>query len=126
MSRYYGAAVAGNPDLRVIVIGSVQDHVQNTPDYPHIVLQYDGWRSAGLPWIRLNPDAAYIQALLPEASAPPDNAANLEVNYANIRGLLAPESIPDRILQLAAVLELADRTSLGRWEANVEAPLGRR
>ncbi|MBC7170584.1 hypothetical protein H5T54_06625 [Candidatus Bipolaricaulota bacterium] len=126
MSRYYGATVAGNPDLRVIVIGSVQDHVQNTPDYPHIVLQYDGWRSAGLPWIRLNPDAAYIQALLPEASAPPDNAANLEVNYDNIRGLLAPESIPDRILQLAAVLELADRTSLGRWEANVEAPLGRR
>lgn len=118
MSRSYGAALAANPDLRVIVIGSVQDHVQNTPDYPHLVLQYQGWVEAGIPWIRLNPDSAYVSALAPGVRGAPDNDANIPVTYGNIRGLLAPESVPDPILQLAAVLELSDRWTFARWETN--------
>lgn len=125
MSRSYGAALAANPDLRVIVIGSVQDHVQNTPDYPHLVLQYQGWREAGIPWIRLNPDSAYVSALAPGVRGAPDNDANSPVSYDSIRGLLAPESVPDPLLQLAAVLELSDRWTLARWEENLSAVLVR-
>ncbi len=123
MSRSYGAALRANPDLRVIVIGSVEDHVQNTPDYPHLVLQYQGWLEAGIPWIRLNPDAAYVSTLVPGVPGAPESDANISVTYGNIRELLAPESVPDPILQLAAVLELADRWTWDRWEKNLSAVL---
>ncbi|HEU67749.1 MAG TPA: hypothetical protein ENN53_00720 [Candidatus Acetothermia bacterium] len=76
--------------------------------------------------MRLDPDAAYVQVLVPGMTGTPDNAANVAVGCADIRGLLAPESIPDRVLQLAAVVELSDRASLGRWEADLGASLVRR
>ncbi|MCX7750004.1 MAG: hypothetical protein N2320_00235 [Candidatus Bipolaricaulota bacterium] len=126
MSRHYQAALAANPDLRVVVIGSAQDHVQNTPDYPHLVLQYGGWLEAGVRWIRLNPDSAYVLALAPGVGGAPDNDANVPVTYGNVRELLAPESVPDPLLQLAAALELSDRWTWERWEANLSTVLGRR
>ncbi len=126
MSRHYAAALAGNPDLRGIVVGSVVDHVQGTPDYPHLVLQYRGWQEAGIGWVRLNPDAAYVGALVPGIVGAPDNPAGTEVSYGGISSLLAPESVPDPILQLAAVLELSDRTHARSWSEDLPSVLVRR
>lgn len=123
MSRYYRAALAGNPDLRVIVIGSVEDHVQGTPDYPHLVLQYQGWQEGGIRWVRLNPDAAYVAALAPGIQGAPDNPAGVGVVHGGIFDLLAPENVADPILQLAAVLELSDRTLTGDLTPNLSSPL---
>ena len=125
MSRYYDEAVEKLPELRAIVIGSVEDHVQGTPDYPHIVLQYRGWQEAGIGWVRLNPDAAYVEAVASSnrARSAVDNNANAAVNYANIPQLLEPEDIPDPRVRLAAVLELSDRTQLDVWDANLREVL---
>lgn len=122
MSRYYRAALAGNPDLRVVIIGSVEDHVQRTADHAHIVLQYAGWQEAGA-WVRLNPDASYVLALGPELRGLSDSDANASVTYANVSRLLAREGIPDPILQLAAVIELSDRVLIGCWNPDLVAPL---
>jgi hypothetical protein len=123
MSRYYDDAIEKLPELRAIVIGSVEDHVQGTPDYPHIVLHYQGWQEAGVEWVRLNPDAAYVRAVLGRTVQAVDNDANMPVNYENIAERLEPEGIPDPLLQLAVVLELSDRTQLGVWDANLEGVL---
>lgn len=45
------------------------------------------------------------------------------VTYENIRELLAPESVPDLIIQLAAVLELSNRKVLNRWDENLSGDL---
>lgn len=125
MSRFYDEVLVTLPALRVIVIGSAEDHVQRTPDYPHILLQYQGWQAAGIAWVRLNPDEAYIQALARGILGPTDNDANIAVDYANIARLVAREGVPDPVLQLAAVVELSDRSHTANWEANLVAPLVR-
>ena len=126
MSRYYDEAIEMLPELRVIVIGSIQDHVQGTPDHPHIVLQYQGWQEAGIEWVRLNPDAAYVAAVMGGAAQAVDNDANITVNYENILKLLEPEAIPDEVARAAAVLELSDRVYRGNWQPNLEQPLVQR
>ncbi|MCR4404531.1 MAG: hypothetical protein NUW06_04540 [Candidatus Acetothermia bacterium] len=123
MSRYYDDVMTKLPQLRAIVIGSRDDHVQETPDYPHIVLQYRGWQEAGMEWVRLNPDAAYVGALAGRALPVADNDANMLVDYNNILGLVEPEIVGDPLLQLAAVLELSDRTYRDDWRANLDKPL---
>ena len=123
MSRYYDEAVEKLPELRAIVLGSVEDHVQATPDHPHIVLQYQGWQEAGIQWVRLNPDAAYVELAAGRALPAADNPANAPVGYDNIRERLQPEAVPDRIARLAAVLELADRSYYGVWAADLEGVL---
>ncbi len=123
MSRYYDEAIAKRPELRAIVIGSVEDHVQGTPDYPHIVLHYRGWMEAGIRWIRLNPDAAYVQAVLGRAVRAADNDANTPITYEDIAGSLEPETIPDPIVQVAAVLELADRVYFDVWLPDLDRVL---
>lgn len=126
MSRYYDDVIAKLPRLRAIVLGSRDDHVQETPDYPHIVLQYQGWQEAGMEWVRLNPDAAYIAGLMGRAVPVVDNDANTVVDYTNIVALLEPEVVSDPLLQLAAVLELSDRTDQGSWEVELDRPLDNR
>ncbi|MCD5408241.1 PQQ-binding-like beta-propeller repeat protein, partial [Candidatus Bipolaricaulota bacterium] len=117
MSRYYGDVVEKLPDLAVIVIGSVQDHVQVAPDHPHILLQYRGWQEVGGRWVRLNPDAAYVELILPRPAV--DVPAGAPVDCQGISGMLESESIPDQITQAAAALELSDRHYFGDWSPDV-------
>ncbi|NOX44356.1 MAG: hypothetical protein GXO72_01270 [Caldiserica bacterium] len=123
MSRYYDKAMGNLPGLVAIVIGSVRDHVQATPDYLHILLQYSGWRDAGMRWIRLNPDAAYVGLLFPRPAPAADNPAGVPVSCEDIVGMLEPEGIPDPIVTAAAALELSDRIYFGIWTPDLEVPL---
>lgn len=124
MSRYYDDVMENQPELRAIVIGSRKDHVQGTPDYPHIALQYQGWQGAGITWVRLNPDAAYVQAVRGQTLPVTDNAANMRVDYTNIAELVEPEVARDADLRLAATLELSDRAYSGDWSPNLGGVLG--
>ena len=123
MSRYYDDAIARLPRPAAIVIGSETDHVQATPDHPHILLQYLGWQEAGIPWVRINPDASYVELFHPRGDQPVEAPAGSEFDCHSIASVLEPETIPDSLTQAASALELADRTYLGDWSADLSAPL---
>jgi hypothetical protein len=117
-------------NLAVIVYANERDHVQADPVHTHILEQVEGYRKAGVRFVRLNPDWAYVERLtyaLPsrlrgEAKFP-DNLAGQVWTRANITGGLEPSTLPLGLYMQAAVCELADRTHAGQWSANLEAVL---
>jgi hypothetical protein len=110
------------PDLKVMLVFAQVDHAQVALDKPHIHQAYQGFRfEAGL-WVRLNPDRAYIQSLLPAAGDEfPDNPANTQPeDWTQIGTYAYPgEGTAGSIVPLAAVAEMADRTHFGRWDENL-------
>lgn len=125
--RLYAAALTNIPDLQGMVLASVKDHVQSAPDKPHIHQAYDGFRKAAGLWTRLNPDRVYIQTLDPAAPSGmfPDNPANSEpVDWLGVRTWAHPTSSQSaRIVPLAAIAEMADRTRADEWCANLDRVL---
>ncbi len=128
------------PDLRVMLVFAADDHVQTALDKPHIHQAYDGFHKAAQLWCRLNPDRAYVEALLDDGaihaqstgnerpgSAIPDNPANREPatwaairwwGYPTLRGANLNVLVP-----LAAVAEMCDRTYFNEWESDLDAVL---
>ncbi len=110
------------PDLKVMLVFAQTDHVQVLPDKPHIHQAYQGFRfEAGL-WVRLNPDRAYVQALLPTAGNDfPDNPADTQPSdWMQIGNYAYPGEGPaEKLVPLAAAAEMADRTHFGRWDENL-------
>jgi len=117
------------PDLKAMLVFAADDHVQVAIDKPHIHHAYDGFRhTAGL-WCRMNPDRAYVEALVGsgDGSAIPDIPANREPStwmairswgYARPRGTNLNVLVP-----LAAIAEMCDRTYYGVWDANLDRVL---
>ncbi|MBD3236171.1 MAG: hypothetical protein GF330_05680 [Candidatus Eisenbacteria bacterium] len=124
----YGAIGVALPELRVLLTFATKDHVQAAPDKPHIRQAYDGFRkTAGLTWVRLNPDRAYALALDPSYGAQmPDNPANeepgtwMEAESWGYPGVTAQTKYD---LPVAGVAEMADRTRAGEWAYDLDAPL---
>jgi len=110
------------PDLKVMLVFAQIDHAQVVQDKPHIHQAFQGFRfEAGL-WVRLNPDRAYVQALLPTAGMEfPDNPANTQPeDWIQIGTYSYPgQGSAARLVPLAAVAEMADRTHFGRWDENL-------
>ena len=79
--------------------------------------------------MRLNPDCAYVERVLPRGPAfnrPaqfPDNTAGKTWSRANIAEGVEPSAVPLGIYMQAAVCELADRAQAGNWSANLDAVL---
>ncbi len=98
------------------------DHAQARTDKPHIHQAFQGFRfEAGL-WVRLNPDRAYVQALLPAARNDfPDNPADTQPATGCRSGItpIPGEGSAAQRVPLAAVAEMADRTHFGRWDENL-------
>ena len=117
-----------NPGLKVILVAGQVDHVQACPVFPHIQQAYDGLGAAGI-WRRLNPDAAYVQALAgPRLKRTlRENAANVPIPVGKLREFAHPvdSGVPKQLFQLAAVLELTDRAEFGVSEPNMDRPLGK-
>jgi len=125
------AAVGKCKNLAVIVYANERDHVQVAPDHPHILVQAEGFRAAGVWFIRLNPDRSYVEQIV-RSGGPgirrtglrfPDNDAGKAWNRQNIREGLEPEALPITPYMQAAVSELADRTQTRQWAANLDAVL---
>jgi len=114
------------PDLKVMLVFAQDDHEQVVLDKPHIHQAFQGFRfEAGL-WVRLNPDRAYVQSLIPTAGMDfPDNPANTQpADWMQIGTYAYPGQGPAvRLVPLAAVAEMADRTHFGRWDENLSQVL---
>jgi hypothetical protein len=123
-------AVRNCPRAAVLVYANEQDHVQADPAHTHILAQVEGFRQAGVRWVRLNPDRAYVERILPPPLRqrlgdvkPADNPAGQCWDRANIATGLEPAAVPLGLYMQAAVCELADRTQAGNWSADLDAVL---
>jgi hypothetical protein len=110
------------PDLKVMLVFAQDDHIQVAKDKPHIHQAFQGFRfEAGL-WVRLNPDRAYVQSLIPTAGEDfPDNPANTQPeNWMEIGPYAYPgQGTEGRLVPLAGVAEMSDRAHFGRWDENL-------
>jgi hypothetical protein len=123
----YPKLVTQIPDLRVMLVFADYDHVQAAADKPHIHQAYDGFRhTAGLAWVRMNPDITYIAQIEPNLPpGVPDNDANTEpVDWMEIEqwGFPSRELRREKVW-LAAVAEMMDRVRFDDWRPNLEQVL---
>jgi hypothetical protein len=110
------------PNLKVMLVFAQDDSFQAAADKPHIHQAFQGFRfEAGL-WVRLNPDRAYVQSLIPTAGNEfPDNPANTQpADWTQIGANAYPgQGSAAHLVPLAAVAEMADRAHFGRWDENL-------
>lgn len=107
--------------MLTIICAGRADHLQAQPDYPHIRAQYDGLRSAGMQWVKIGPDRAYVHALLGATPVEfPEPAPNAPVTAQTMFGLTSPtRGRLTEALTGAAAAELADRVISGEREGNL-------
>ena len=112
-----------NKNTYVMLVFAEQDHVQSVKDKPHIHQAYDGFTNAGL-WVRLNPDASSVASLNSGLSSP-DNDANTEpTDWLDIEDWAHSNKAPStKVIPLAAVAEMADRTYTNNWDENLDTVL---
>lgn len=108
------------PDLKVMLVFASNDHVQVALDKPHIHQAYDGFRETAGLWVRLNPDRAYVEALIGVGAVDviPDNAANAEPSTwqaSRVWGYRTPPASLNKLMPLAAIAEMCDRTVNSMW-----------
>lgn len=109
------------PDLKVILVFALRDHVQPARDKPHIHHAFDGFYHAAGLWTRLNPDAAYIAWIEPDVVAKsPEHPANTEPGDWLDIGLWAYAHDSRTLVSMAAVAEMADRQHEDRWDVDLE------
>ncbi len=127
--RLYEPALTAIPDLEGMVLASVEDHVQEAEDKPHIHQAFEGWQRAGA-WVQINPSPEYMIATgMSEADRAilPDNAPNTSpADWAASAAYAMPEDVPDAKYQLAAVWQMADRAQGGSAPPPAAAPAPRR
>ncbi len=115
-------------DFKVMLVFSFDDHVQTALDRPHIRQAYDGFsKTAGVDWVRLNPDLEYAQQLDPgfRSAQFSDNAANTEPDdWGDSKGWGHPYS-GDTIepMSQASMAEMCDRVQFDNWSDNLDSVL---
>ena len=125
VQRYASLAQAA-PQLHVMIVFSERQHVQPLPDCPNIHQAWDGFRGAGL-WTRINPDASYGAAVVPEV-AWTERDANAEISseqWADALSMGHPASVPGagQRAAKAALAEMADRMKAEQWAPDLDAVL---
>lgn len=110
-ARLAGALVEAQPELPVLLLASVADHVQTLPDHPHVFGLGEALQGAGAAWTRLNPGADWLPAFAEE------NPPNAPLRLDDPTGALVPEAAEEPLAELiaAAILELSERHQTGEW-----------
>jgi hypothetical protein len=124
--RRYPELATRTPDLKVMLVFAVRDHVQPAADKPHLHQAYEGFRHGANLWTRLNPDQAYVAALSAElGDLVSEHPADTEpADWLTVEGWGYPNRSGSQILvPLAAVAEMADRLHENRWEADLDQVL---
>jgi hypothetical protein len=122
-SLVVGDVHADFPDLLVMVLGTVQDHLQGQPDHPHLGSHLQGWLDAGHSWARLNPDSAYVAEASGEpVGSIPELDAGQALPWPDTESHLVPEALEPHVVT-AAVMELADRVRAGNTDVDLDAVL---
>ena len=124
-------------NLKVMLVFAQDEHAQVAQDKPHIHQIYQGFRFESRLWVRLNPDRAYVEAILQAAGTVfqetgisltpvaildfPDNPADTQpTDWAQIGTYAYPgQGQANRLVPLAAVAEMADRAHDGIWDENL-------
>lgn len=113
------------PEVKVMLVFGVRDHVQVALDKPHVHQAWLGFSGAGL-WVRLNPDSAYAACLGPDIGNWQDHPAGVEpedwmeaYRWGHPNSPSAAEVFP-----LAAVAEMADRVYYENWAPDFDRVLG--
>ncbi len=119
------ASLEKHPNLMFMVVASDTDHVQRTPDHPHVLNQYEKYRLAGARFVRLNPDKTYIDRLTNHAYPNVvDNDAFIELDHMNIRDKIEPgdatRPLGYSIIAAAGACELADRTQTDNLDIQLD------
>ncbi|MGA2489575.1 MAG: hypothetical protein ABSF99_05230 [Anaerolineales bacterium] len=129
-------------DMKVMLVFAQNEHAQVAQDKPHIHQLYQGFRFEARLWVRLNPDLSYAESMFQIAGTGsqenagitptpvsmldfPDNPADTQPSdWTKIGDYAYPnQGQADRLVPLAAVAEMADRTHAGSWDANLDAVL---
>ena len=110
------------PQLMFLSVASDTDHVQSALNHPHILIQYELFRTNGARFVRLNPDRSYVEYISgnnnPNAT---DNPGFTPYDNLTIRNAVEPENINTNFLNAAAVCELADRTYTNNLDPNLNS-----
>jgi hypothetical protein len=125
-------------NMKVMLVFAQNEHAQDVQDKPHIHQLYQGFRFEARLWVRLNPDRAYVESMFQKAGAAsqgnsgmtptpaalldfPDNPADTQpTDWAHIGEYAYPDQgHADRLVPLAAVAEMADRSHAGVWNDNL-------
>ncbi len=120
---HWSGLAARFPDLHLMTTFTKQDHVQSQSDHPHVRQVMDGAATGGL-WYRLNPDAAYFQAV--NATLPPgyvETPANDSIAPGGMKAHAAPVGTNNDSLQAAGHAEMADRTYTGCWWPELDSTI---
>jgi hypothetical protein len=125
-------------NMKVMLVFAQNEHAQVAQDKPHIHQLYQGFRFEARLWVRMNPDRSYVESMFLEAGIPsqgdagltptpvamlnfPDNPADTQpTDWTQIGGYAYPDQgQAGRLVPLAAVAEMADRTHDGYWDQNL-------
>jgi hypothetical protein len=118
--RYQNFSGSG---LKVMLVFAKNDHVHPAPDKPHIHQAFDGFKAANL-WIRLNPDDVYMSFVHPGSIYTEHNANSEPVDWLQIEDFSYDNRFwSSRLVALAAVSEMADRTQENNWADNLNSVL---
>ena len=126
MSFHYDEIVKNAPWLKVLQLGFLKEHMCPAPDYPNIVVNYNAFKKRGI-WIRLNPDKCYLEYVTRRKVEWEDNDANMELDFTNARNYMISDwklNFKERkLIELASVLEMADRVYYNNWNPNLDRVL---
>jgi hypothetical protein len=125
-------------NMKVMLVFAQNEHAQVAQDKPHIHQLYQGFRFEARLWVRMNPDRSYVESMFLEAGRPsqgdagltptpvdmlnfPDNPADTQPTDWTQVGVYAypDQGQAGRLVPLAAVAEMADRTHDGYWDQNL-------
>lgn len=109
--RFYERVGLRMPEVEVMLLASVQDHVQTAPGHLHVRQAFDGFHRNGI-WVKLNPSPASVIEVSANLRARQDLPRN-EPNTAPADWTndvyFYPEGIPDGAIYAAACREMARR-----------------
>ncbi len=109
-ARLYDGLAQKRPDLKLMILASVEDHVQTVLGKPHIRQPFEACMRNKM-WVKLNPTPSQvtkIDARWQSRTDLPNNAINGAPADWNNYAYAYPESIPDAIFYAAAVREMAE------------------
>lgn len=126
--RHVPDAVRRLPHLAVMVFESEVGHVGVSADHPHAIAQVNAWLSAGVRWVRFQPDAHYVEHVMKKRPARVvQYPAGKGLDRKVITTVLEPEEVnggpSDAQGMAAAAGELADRTHRNSWSTELSAVL---
>lgn len=108
--NWIDSVITKNPDLMFIASGRNHDHYIHTPDHPGILNQYQKFVTGGQHFVRINPDKSYLEYVLDSVyPGLPDNTCFTSYDHLSIRNVMVPDSVDQKDLYTASILELVDR-----------------